>query len=187
MGGFRQTDQTHSSPHEQRLIARFRAGEPEALSTLFEIHVDRVFAYARHLLGNREDAEEVTSEAFLRAFERAASFRGDCPFQGWLFRITRNLCLDRFRQPKLLLMEPEEIERSTDAGRSASQMETSLAVREAVSELSEEYRVTLMLCDVEQWDASEVALMTGKSLAATKSLLYRARRALRAKLTEMWE
>ena len=84
-------------------------------------------------------------------------------------------------------MEPEEIERSTDSGRSASQMETSIVVRKAVSELSEEHRIVLMLCDAEQWDASEVALMTDRTLAATKSILYRARRALRAKLTEMWE
>src|SRR5437870_487625 len=89
--------------HEKRLVARFQAGEPEALGALFELHVDRVFAYAWRLLGNREDAEEVTSEAFLRAFERAAAFRGECPLRGWLFGITRNLCLDRLRQPRLLL------------------------------------------------------------------------------------
>ncbi len=187
MGGFRQRVPTQNTPHEERLAARFQAGESEALSALFEMYVDRVFAYSKHLLGNREDAEEVTSEAFLRAFERAATFRGECPFRGWLFAIARNLCLDRLRQPKLLLMESEEIERSTDSGRSASQMETSIVVRKAVSELSEEHRIVLMLCDAEQWDASEVALMTDRTLAATKSILYRARRALRAKLTEMWE
>jgi RNA polymerase sigma-70 factor (ECF subfamily) len=172
---------------EKRLVARFQAGEAEALSALFELHVERVFAYARHLLGNREDAEEVTQEAFLRAFERAASFRGECPFRGWLFGITRNLCFDRLRQPRLLLLEPDEAERNTDAGRGAAQMETQALVRRALAELPEEYRLVLTLCDVEEWEAREVAAALEKSLPALKSLRYRARRALRARLTELWD
>jgi RNA polymerase sigma-70 factor (ECF subfamily) len=170
---------------ERRLIARLQAGEPDALGALFELHVDRVFAFARHLLDSREDAEEVTTEAFLRAFERAASFRGDCPLRGWLFGITRNLCLDRRRQPRLLLLEPEEAGRDTDGGQAARGMETAVLVRRALADLSEEHRLVLTLCDVEEWDASEVAAMLDRTLAATKSLLYRARRALRARLTEL--
>lgn len=175
------------STYERRLAARFQSGEREAMHILFELNVDRVFAYARHMLNNREDAEEVTSEAFLRAFEKAATFRGEAPFRGWLFGIARNLCLDRLRQPRLILMQPEEAERATDDGRGAERMETGALVRRALAELSDEHRLILLLCDVEQWDAKEVAEMQSKSLAATKSLLYRARRALRNRLTELWE
>ena len=174
------------SLHEKRLAARFQAGEPEALSALFELHVDRVYAFAKHLLGNREDAEEITSEAFLRAFERAASYRGDCSFRGWLFGITRNLCRDRLRQPRLLLLDPEETARASDGGRSADLMDTGIVVRRAVADLSEEYRLVLTLCDVEQWDAKEAAFMLEKTLPATKSLLYRARRAVRDRLADIW-
>ncbi len=175
------------TPFEKRLIARLQAGEAEALGALFDLHVDRVFAFARHLLGNREDAEEIVSEAFLRAFQRASGFRGDCPFRGWLFGITRNLCLDRLRQPRLLILEPEAFERQTDGGQAAGQMETSLLVRQALAQLPDEQRLVLTLCDVEEWDAQEVAAMLEKSLPATKSLLYRARRALRTLLTELWQ
>ena len=158
------------------------------MNALFELHLDRVFAFARTLLNNRSDVEEVTSEAFVRAFERASTFRGECPFRGWLFGITRNLCLDRLRQPRLILLEPDAAEWSaSDEGKSASQMETSIFVRKAVAELSPEYRTALILCDVEQWDAREVAEMLGKSLPATKSILYRARRALRDQLTSLSE
>jgi len=183
----KQIETMRPSAYEQRLVARFQAGEPEALGTLFELHVDRVFAYARHMLGNREDAEEVTSEAFLRAFERAGSFRGDCPFRGWLFGITRNLCLDRLRQPRLLLLEPEMLEQQHDGGEGARQMETDLLVRGALAGLSREHQLVLLLCDVEEWDAREAAMALNKSVAATKSLLYRARRELRAKMTDMME
>lgn len=172
------------SAYEKRLIARVQAGEAEALNALFELNVDRVFAYARRLLGNREDAEEVTSEAFVRAFERALSFRGDCPFRGWLFGIVRNLCVDRLRQPRLLLLEPQETDRLTDEGVGVDRMVNHTLVRQALEELPEEHRLVLTLCDVEEWDAHEAAEVLERSLAATKSLLYRARRALRARLTE---
>jgi RNA polymerase sigma-70 factor (ECF subfamily) len=170
------------SDFEKRLIARFQAGDAEALGTLFEMHIDRVFAFTRHMLGNREDAEEVTSQTFLRAFQRAASYRGECPFRGWLFGIARNLCYDLVRQPRLLTLEPDEAQ-STDAGRFADRMATSALVQAALQGLSEEHRLVLLLCDVEEWDAREVAAILERSVPATKSLLYRARRALRDELT----
>jgi len=174
-----------ASSYEGRLVARFQAGEPEALGELFDRHVDQVFAYARHLLGNREDAEEVTSEAFLRAFERAAAFRGECPFRGWLFGITRNLCLDRLRQPRLLTLEPESAALQDDGGLTAQRMETTVLVQRALAALSQEHRQVLLLCDVQEWDAREAALAMDRTVAATKSLLYRARRELRARMTEL--
>jgi RNA polymerase sigma-70 factor (ECF subfamily) len=180
--------ETHQeTPYEKRLVARLQAGEAEALGVLFELHVDRVFAFARHLLGSREDAEEIVTEAFLRAFQRATDYRGECPFRGWLFGITRNLCIDRLRQPRLMLLEPDAFERHTDHGQAAEQMETNVVVRQALAQLSEEHRLVLTLCDVEEWDAHEVAAILEKSLPATKSLLYRARRALRTHLTALWE
>ncbi len=174
------------SAQERRLLARFQAGDAAAMNTLFELHVDRVFAFARHLLGSREDAEEVTSEAFIRAFEKAATFRGDCPLRGWLFGITRNLCMDRLRQPRLLLLDSDEIAQKSDHGAHAASMETSALVRSVLDELDEEQRTVLLLCDVEQWDAREVAAILGKSVVATKSMLYRARRAMKSRLTELW-
>lgn len=180
-------EEHRGDPYERRLVARLQAGEAAALDPLFEMHFDRVYAFAFRLMGSREDAEEVVSEAFLRTLERASSFRGECPFRGWLFGIARNLCYDRLRQPRLLMLEPDEAERKSDGGSAADGMETAVLVRRALGEISEEYRVVLTLCDVEEWDAREVAEMLDKSVAATKSLLYRARRALRGRLKELWD
>lgn len=177
---------SRDSGHERRLVARFQAGEPEALAALFDLHIDRVYSYAAHLMNSREDAEEVSSEAFVRAFERAASYRGECPFRGWLFGITRNLCLDRLRQPRLILLEPEAAERAGDGGESVDRLDTALVVRRALENLPDDQQLVLKLCDVEQWDAAEAALMMDRSVQATKSLLYRARRALRSSLAEAW-
>jgi RNA polymerase sigma-70 factor (ECF subfamily) len=168
---------------EQRLVERFRQGDAEAMNALFEMHVDRVFAYARHLVGSREDAEEITSEAFIRALRNAADYRAESPFRGWLFGITRNLCYDRLRQPALLSIPAEEAPQEFDEERRAIRTD----VRKVVSELADEYQDVLILCDVEEWDHREAAALLGRSAAATKSLLYRARRALRDKLTERWQ
>ena len=177
-----------TGPHalyEARLVDRFRHGDAQALCALFELHVDGVYGYARHILGNREDAEEVASEAFLRAFRRAADFRGDAPIRGWLFGIARNLCRDRQRQPRLITL-PEvagERDESDDPGRRALRED----VRRMLRELPEDQREVLILCDVEEWSAREAAEMLGRSAEATKSMLYRARRALRTKLTDRWK
>ena len=146
-----------------------------------------IYKVTRLYTNSREDAEEITSEAFIKVFEKIASFRGECPFRGWLFGITRNLCIDRLRQPRLLLIDPEEVPAYGDRGRQASSMETSMLVHSILDQMEEHHRMALLLCDIEQWDAREAAQMMGKSVVATKSLLYRARRALRARLTELWD
>lgn len=173
------------SAFEQRLVARLQAGETEAISTLFDLHVDAVYAYARHFLGNREDAEEVTSEAFLRALSRVAAFRGDCPFRGWLFGIARNLCLDRKRQPRLLPLDDDWADTPAAPDHSAAS-DTRIVVQSALAQLPDDQRMALILCDVQEHTAPEVAHMLDRSLDATKSLLYRARRSLKARLKETW-
>lgn len=172
--------------YENRLVARFRQGETEALGTLFEMHADRVFAYSRHMLRNREDAEEVTTETFVKAFQHALNYRADGPFMGWLFRIARNLCLDRLKQPCLIGLEPAYVDVICDGKSTEHQSETKIVVNQALDMLSDEYRMILMLCDVQQWDAQEAAFILEKSLPATKSLLYRARRALKELLKSSW-
>ncbi len=176
----------HNPDYESRLVERFRQGDAESLATLFDMYVDHVFRYARHILGNKEDAEEVTSEAFLKAFRHAADFRGTASFKFWLFGITRNLCRDRLRQTRFVIVSVDDhSDLLVDDGKSLFDAVHS-DVREALKQLSVEYQEILVLCDVEQWNATEAAEMLGKSLSATKSLLYRARRVLREKLKESW-
>ncbi len=177
----------HSPNFEARLVSRFRQGDSEALSTLFDMYVDQVYGYARHILGNKEDAEEITSEAFVKAFRHAADFRGDAPFKSWLFGITRNLCRDRFRQTRFVIVDVDDHSDLLIEDRRTLLDTVYSDVRYSLRDLPEEYQDILILCDVEQWDASEAAEIIGKSLSATKSLLYRARRALREKLTQTWE
>lgn len=138
---------------------------------------DKIFRYTYRMLGNRTDAEDVTAETFLRVLRRSAELRADGAFRTWLFRIARNLCIDKMRQHKLLEL-PADAHYTGMEERSA----LKVAVHQALDELPLDYRDPLVLCDLEEMSAKEAADVLGISVPALKSRLYRGRRALRDKL-----
>ena len=183
---------------EARLVARFQNGDTRALETLFDLYADRALGLAVRLCETREDAEEVTQEAFLRAFRFARQFRGSengntGGFGPWLFAIVRNLAADKRRQlrlPTLSLSAPEAenlAARGISVADEAERRDEKRALLAALDALPEEWRTVLTLCDLEDVPHSEAAHVLQKTTAATKSLLYRARRGLRDKLTEAGE
>ena len=181
-------------PFETRLVARFREGDPRALESLFERYADRALGLAARLTDSREDAEEVAGEAFLRAFQHARTLRGDGGgFGPWLLAIVRNVAMDKRRQLRLptLLLSASEAENLRDGGPAPSEEAERRAERaallRAMEQLPEEWRTVVTLCDLEDVAHADAALVLGRSVAATKSLLYRARRALRDLLVEIWK
>jgi RNA polymerase sigma-70 factor, ECF subfamily len=179
---------------EARLVERFKTGDGRAMETLFDLYADRALGLAVRLTETREDAEEVAQEAFLKAFQQARTFRGDAlmGFGAWLFAIVRSLAADKRRQlrlPTLSLSAPnaEEYGSSYDAAEEAERRAERAALLGALDRLPEEYRTALTLCDLEDVPHNQAALVLNRSVAATKSLLYRARRALRDELKTVWE
>jgi RNA polymerase sigma-70 factor (ECF subfamily) len=85
---------------EHELIARVRAGEPAAERALYDAHVDRVYRLAYRLAGDDELARDFTQEAFIRAFDRLHTFRGDSRFSTWLHAITTSVALNGLRKTK---------------------------------------------------------------------------------------
>jgi RNA polymerase sigma-70 factor (ECF subfamily) len=162
---------------EKRWLEALAKGDPSALGGLYELYGEKIFRYAYRMLGNRSDAEDATSETFLRVLRRSAELRADGAFRTWIFRITRNLCIDKMRQHKLL-------ELPADAQYSGTEEKTALkiTVQQALKELPLEYREPLILCDLEDQSAKEAAEALNISVPALKSRLYRGRRALRDKL-----
>ncbi|HVK05091.1 MAG TPA: RNA polymerase sigma factor [Armatimonadaceae bacterium] len=184
------------SAYESRLIERFKSGDSRALETLFDRYADRTLGLAVRLTDTREDAEEVAQEAFLRAFRFAREMRGDTvtSFGAWLFSIVRSLAADRRRQlklPALISLAAPELEAvaadAMDVGEEAARRAERADLLQALDALPEEYRAVLTLCDLEDVPHAEAAQVLGRSPAATKSLLYRARRALRDRLAERWK
>ncbi len=171
-------------------VERVRQGDGAALEFLFRRYVDRVFGFAHALLRNREEAEEVVTDTFLRVFRFAPELRGQGSFEAWLLRIARNLCLDRLRRPRLLTLPLESLGDASKLLAPADQMDrTALRclVERALDTLSEEYRVALTLRDVQGLSAREAAMVVGKGETAFRSLHQRARRALRDALRALDE
>jgi RNA polymerase sigma-70 factor, ECF subfamily len=170
-------DEQDDSRAERKWLLALAKGDPSALGGLYEIYGERIFRYAYRMLGNRSDAEDATAETFLRVLRRSGELRADGAFRTWLFRITRNLCIDKLRQHKLLELPP-------DAQYSGGEERTTLriTVHQALADLPAEYREPLVLCDLEEMAAREAAEVLQISVPALKSRLYRGRRALRDKL-----
>jgi RNA polymerase sigma-70 factor (ECF subfamily) len=184
-----------SNAFEERLIKRFREGDARAMETLFDLFADRALGLAVRLTETREDAEEVAQEAFVQAFRRARQFRGEsAAFGPWLFAIVRNGATDKRRQlrlPTLSLSAPESEtiadSRLSDISVQAEWRAERRALLRSLDTLPEEWRIVLTLCDLEEVSHAQAAVVLGRSIPATKSLLYRARRALRDRLIETWK
>lgn len=170
-------DAQNDSLAERRYLVALAEGDSTALGGIYELYGERIFRYTYRMLGNRSDAEDATAETFLRVLRRAAELRADGAFRTWLFRIARNLCIDKLRQHKLMELPP-------DAQQPGAEDRTTLrvAVHQALNDLPIEYRDPLVLCDLEEMSAKEAAIILRISVPALKSRLYRGRRALRDKL-----
>ncbi len=162
---------------ERRFLNALANGDNSALGGLYELYGDRIFRYAYRMLGNRSDAEDATAETFLRVLRRASELRADGAFRTWLFRITRNLCIDKMRQHKLL-----ELPADTQYASPEDKTALRVTVQQALNDLQPEYREPLILCDLEDISAKEAAEILKITVPALKSRLYRGRRALRDKL-----
>src|SRR5438034_9319342 len=96
-----------SSDELARLVERGKQGNREALEELYLIHFDRIYSYLHMSVGNRHDAEDLTTQTFLKMLESIKRFRWrSAPFSAWLFRIAHNLAMDHFRANRR--WQPEE-------------------------------------------------------------------------------
>lgn len=170
-------DNSQDSLQEKRWLNALNEGDPRALGGIYELYGERIFRYTFRMLGNRSDAEDITSETFLRVLRRSGELRADGAFRTWIFRIARNLCIDKMRQHKLMELPPDAAHPGTE-----EKSTLRITVQQALAELPVEYREPLVLCDLEEMAAREAAEVLKISVPALKSRLYRGRRALRDKL-----
>src|SRR5438270_694185 len=154
------------------LVDRAQKGDRSALEELYLIHFDRIYSYLHVSVGNRHDAEDLTTQTFLKMLEKIGSFRWQsAPFSAWLFRIAHNLAMDHFRarrrwQPEEEVPEPPAHEAEPSAG-----LESMLKLIEG---LSPEQQQVLTLKFVFNLPNAEVAAILDKTQGAVKSLQHRA-------------
>lgn len=171
---------------------------------VYDRYYDNVFNLAYRLMGDREEAQDLTQEVFLHAFRAYESFRGESQVFTWLYRITSNLAKNRYKQLQRerehrweILEEHEDEEEEIepfeweDTSLSPETLlerkERSEAIQKAIDELPEEQRITVVLRDIEGLSYQEIAKILGCSVEAVKSRLFRARSALRKKLRPFLE
>jgi RNA polymerase sigma-70 factor (ECF subfamily) len=161
------------------LVDRAQQGDRDALEELYLIHFDRIYGYLHVSVGNRHDAEDLTTQTFLKMLESIGKFRWQsAPFSAWLFRIAHNLAMDHFRatkrwQPEEEVPEPAADE-STSAEAGALQAIGQKSMLELIDDLSPEQQQVLTLKFVFNFANAEAATILGKTEGAIKSLQHRA-------------
>ena len=180
---------------ELTVIRRVQHGDVDAFGLLVTAYEKNVFNVALQMLGNREDAQDIAQEAFLKAYNSLSSFRGDSKFSSWLYRIVSNLCLDfkrrQGRRPSSsLTVEDDDGENvQLDIADESQSPETLLerkltreAVRRGLAELPDEQRQILLLREIQGLSYEEIGEAMGLEAGTVKSRIFRARKKLCAYL-----
>ena len=179
------------------LVRQCQNGNLEAMSCLIVKYQDRIYNAILKICQNHDDAAELTQDTFVKVLENINSFRGKSSFYTWLFRVavnhTLNYCKRRFKlSPVSLDAENDQIEESKgklaavlaapdglDPAVVAQQKELSQIVVNLIGQLAQEYRVVLVLRDIEQMTYAEIAEVLRIETGTVKSRLSRARAKLR--------
>lgn len=175
---------------EPALVARVRAGESSAFDELVRIHMGRVFAIVLRVLGQREDAEDVTQEVFLAVLEKLDSYDSRRPFAPWLYRIATNRALNARKARQLRRMDeiPESAPAKGDEPDVATaKAEESERLARALQELPEKQRLIVKLFDLEGFSSVEIGSMLGMADGTVRWHLLKARERLRRALAPMEE
>jgi RNA polymerase sigma-70 factor, ECF subfamily len=178
-----------STEHVRELVARGQQGDRDALEELYLIHFDRIYSYLHVSVGNRHDAEDLTTQTFLKMLEKIGTFRWQsAPFSAWLFRIAHNLAMDHFRANRRWQPQEEVPEPPGEAEPSAELRALQTIGRESmlklIGGLSPEQQQVLTLKFVFNLPNAEVGAILDKNEGAIKSLQHRALVSLQKQISQ---
>jgi RNA polymerase sigma-70 factor (ECF subfamily) len=184
---------------DARLMLRFKDGDTEAFEQLFSRHTRAMINFAYRFVRNRELAEELAQEIFLRVYEGAAGYHARAKFTTWLYRIATNVCLNEIRRPhfRAAFQSPANVRlRDDEAGSVGVEARNepvkrlelqaiSRALKQALEQIPETQRIAFILNKYEELPYAEVAEVMRISEKAVKSLIHRAKETLAEKLKPM--
>ncbi len=193
--------QSTADPEELDLVSRAREGDKGAFSSLLRRYDGKIFRLAMNITQNREDAEDVLQEAFLKAYEHLDQFQGNSKFYTWIVRIAVNQALMKLRKRKS--DRAVSLDEQIDTGEDTvvreiaswdpdpevrySRDELRTILNGAINELAPIYRTVFTLRDVDGLSTEETAEALDLSVPAVKSRLLRARLQLRDRLTRFFK
>jgi RNA polymerase sigma-70 factor (ECF subfamily) len=189
------------SDNERLLIKSSKSGNIQSFEELISIYEKKAYNIAFRIMGNEEDAKDMTQEAFVRIFKAIANFKEQSSFSTWMYRIVTNVCLDEIRKRK------NEKVISIDSGLETEDGEIKLELKsntetpeeiyqrkqnkqvivDAIKELNDEYRSVIVLRDVQGFSYDEIAEILSCSIGTVKSRINRGRNLLKDKLKSRLE
>jgi RNA polymerase sigma factor (sigma-70 family) len=166
------------------LVERARRGDRHAFDVLYRLHVNRVYGVCLRMVADVPRAEQLTQDAFVLAWRRIGSFRGESAFTSWLHRLTVNVVLEDGRKRRRREAHEETVSDllSVDRAARGARPDLRMALERAVAALPPGARTVLVLHDIEGYTHEEIAQLTGTAIGTTKAQLHRARRLLREML-----
>ncbi len=175
---------TRAPDPDADLVARSKKGDLGAFEELVKRHQRPLFSYVYRMLGNPDEAEELTQVALVRSWDKLKGFKGQSKFKTWLYRIATNLCINKVtrRKPLTELNEALPGPESEEPEAEFRRRQREQVVRAAIDCLPAEQRSALVLSVYENMRYSEIARAMGKSVRAVDSLLFRAKTNLRHNL-----
>jgi RNA polymerase sigma-70 factor, ECF subfamily len=183
---------------DHQLIEECLAGRSEAFGELVVRYQDRLFHTLLFVTGAADQAQDVAQDAFVHAFAKLSTFRGESAFYSWLFRIAMNAAVSRKRRDRRMSAsldaarenaghEPIDAHPASEPSHSIEVSERQALVRAALAELSEEYRTVLVLKEMEDLRYEEIAEIVGCPIGTVRSRIHRARSELREKLAVLFK
>ncbi len=173
---------------DNRIIERFKNGDPSAFGDIVLKYQDKIYNLCRHMLGNEHDAEDAAQDVFLKAYQALPKFQPKASLYTWLYRIATNTCIDYKRKPvwESLFSSPEEGNRlvhdRASNGPSPEKLYQSKQIarvlQESLAKLSPKLRAIIILKEIEEQSYEEIADILDISIGTVKSRIARAREEL---------
>jgi RNA polymerase sigma-70 factor (ECF subfamily) len=189
---------TDDEPSDVTLVGLAQEGNIEAFETLVERYHSRIYSLTYQMTSNREDAEDLTQEIFIKALQALPKFKGKSSFYTWLYRIginktinyrkkrnrRRPLSLDSLEEEKGEGIALREGDKQCSPDRDMRLQELKVKLNEAIDTLSEKHRTVVIMHDIEGVKHEEIAKIVGVSVGTVRSRLFYARQQLQAALGE---
>ena len=168
---------------DRKLVRQVLAGQADSFRQLVDRHQPAIYRFALGILGNREEAQDATQEAFLAAFANLSGFDASrAAFSTWLFTITRNRCLNWLKKSRPILLDEPEMVRGDESADPIARQELSKQLDQALAALPIEQRSAFVLAEIEELPYADIARIEQTTLGTVKSRIHRAKQKLQSLL-----
>jgi len=167
---------------DELLVEEFKEGNLSAFESLFQKYKTAIFNLSFRMMGNYEEAEDITQDIFVKSFQNLHKFRGDASFKTWIYKIGSTTCIDALRRKKSLwgiLRKITEVQKKSDENTGSYDEKTW--VQETLKKLPENQKLLLVLRYIQGFSNKEIAQILNCSEGSLKVKLYRARESFKKK------